>query len=194
MKLFELFLREDEEPVKADAEKKKPEADEDGITDVIPQEDETPEEEPEDETPSDEDETPPEETSSEEDDVPSDQTDVDDEDAEDVGSVAEQEGFQKSSDNIFAFGKTRKVTTLTRDEMLGGLDLTLQYIINPETGAWSFRACLAGQSAEDMVEFSTGEDPTSLIKHLKRKKKITAHQAAEYLHPPANKGDDGDDE
>lgn len=189
MKLFELFLREDEEPAKAEPEKKKPEADEDGITDVIPQEDETPEDETSSEDTQSEDE-PADDTPAEEDDVPSDQTDEDDEDTEDVGSVAEQEGFQKSSDNIFAFGKTRKVTTLTRDEMLGGLDLTLQYVINPETGAWSFRACLAGQSAEDMVEFSTGEDPTSLIKHLKRKKKITAHQAAEYLHPPANKADD----
>lgn len=116
---------------------------------------------------------------------------------EDVGSVSKAQGFEKSKSEMYAFGKTRPVTLLTKDETLGGLNLTLQYVINPSTGAWKFRACLAGQSEEDMVEFDTGEDPSSLIKSLKKKTKITPHQAVEYLHPPANKkvekNDDADE-
>lgn len=113
-------------------------------------------------------------------------TESDDEPQEGVGEVAEQNGFVKSQKKMYAFGKTRQVTLLTKNEELGGLELTYQYIINPETGAWSFRACIAGQSEEDMVEFRTGEDSSSLVKHLKKEKKLTAHQAVEYLNPPAD--------
>lgn len=129
-------------------------------------------------------------------DTPADDAEAGDDDAEDdtaepsnkgVGEVAEEQGFEKSQKDMFAFGKTRKVTLLTKNEDCGGLELTLQYVINPATGAWSFRACLAGQSEEDMVEFTTGEDPSSLVKHLEKKKKITAHQAVENLNPPADK-------
>jgi len=106
---------------------------------------------------------------------------------EDVGSVSQAEGFKKSKKEMFAFGATRPVTLLTKDEKIGGMDITLQYVINPKTGAWSLRAALQGQSAEDMVEFETGEDPTSLIKNLKKKKKITPHQLVDNLNPPADK-------
>jgi len=105
---------------------------------------------------------------------------------EDVGSVSKAEGFVKSKKEMFAFGATRPVTLLTKNEKIGGMDITLQYVINPKTGAWSLRAALQGQSAEDMVEFETGEDPTSLIKNLKKKKKITPHQLVDNLNPPAD--------
>src|SRR5271168_726273 len=105
---------------------------------------------------------------------------------EDVGSVSKAQGFAKSKKEMFAFGSTRPVTLLTKNEKIGGMDITLQYVINPKTGAWSLRACLQGQSAEDMVEFETGEDPTSLIKNLKKKKKITPHQLVDNLNPPAD--------
>lgn len=104
----------------------------------------------------------------------------------DVGIVAQREGFTKSKKEMFAFGATRPTTLLTKNEKLGGLEITLQYIINPKTGAWCLRACLAGQSDEDMVEFDTGEDPSSLIENLKKKTKVTPHQAVEYLNPPAD--------
>jgi hypothetical protein len=106
---------------------------------------------------------------------------------EDVGSVSQAEGFKKSKKDMFAFGSTRPVTLLTKDEKIGGMDITLQYVINPKTGAWSLRACLQGQKPEDMVEFETGEDPSSLIKNLKKKKKITPHQLVDNLNPPADK-------
>lgn len=118
---------------------------------------------------------------------------------QDVGSVSQTQGFKKSSSEMYAFGKTRKVTLLTKNDNLGGIKLTLQYVINPETGAWSFKACLAGQTEADMVEFDSGEDPSSLVKSLQKKRKITPHQAVEFLNPPADQEiesetDEGDDE
>jgi hypothetical protein len=113
--------------------------------------------------------------------------DLTQDDDTDVGSVAQKQGYVKSKKQMFAFGATRPVTLLTKNEKLGGLNLTLQYVINPKTGAWSLRACLQGQSNEDMVEFTTGEDPSSLVQNLKKKTKITPHQAVEFLHPPADK-------
>jgi hypothetical protein len=110
-----------------------------------------------------------------------------DDDDEDVGSVAKRQGFEKSKKSMYAFGKTRPVTLLTKTEKVGGLDVTFQYAINPKTGAWSLRACLAGQDDEDMVEHSTGEDPTSLIESLKKSKKITPHWLADNLEPSTGK-------
>jgi hypothetical protein len=123
-----------------------------------------------------------------------DEQDDGEEDDEDVGTVVEREGYEKSKRDMYAFGKTRPVTILTKNETLGGLKLTIQYVINPSTGAWVLQACLAGQSQEDMVEFGTGEDSISLVKSLKKKRKITAHQAVQYLNPPADGSLKKDDE
>lgn len=106
--------------------------------------------------------------------------------SQDVGTVVAEEGYEKESKEMFAFGKTRKVTVLTKTEPLGGLEVTYQYLINPKTGAWTMRACLAGQTEEDMVEFHQGEDPTSLVTHLKKKDKLTPEQAVNNLNPPAD--------
>ena len=110
----------------------------------------------------------------------------DEEDEEDVGSVVASQGFEKESKEMFAFGETRQVTVLTKTEQLGGLEVTYQYVINPKTGSWTLSACLAGQSAEDMIEFHKGEDSTSLIASLKQPEKITAQQAVDNLNPPAD--------
>jgi len=111
---------------------------------------------------------------------------VEDDGPQDVGSVAERQGFKKSKKEMYAFGKTRPVTLLTKDAPLGGLDVTYQYVINPKTGAWILRACLKGQTDADMVQFAQGDDPSSLVKNLKKKTKITSHQAVEFLNPPAD--------
>jgi hypothetical protein len=105
---------------------------------------------------------------------------------DDVGSIAKSEGYNISQKDMYAFGKNRKVTLLTKNEKLGSLELTYQYVINPITGAWSFRISLKNQSMGDMVEFSSGESPESLMKHLKRKNKVTVNQVVNYLKLPAD--------
>jgi len=103
---------------------------------------------------------------------------------EDVGSVADLQGFEKSKKEMYAFGATRPVTLLTKQEREGGMDVTFQYVINPKTGGWKLQAKLANQNDSDYVEFTTGEDPSSLIKSLKKKKKVTPHQLVDNLNPP----------
>lgn len=119
--------------------------------------------------------------------TPEDEETIEDDGPQDVGSVAERQGFKKTKKEMFAFGRTRPTTLLTKDAPLGGLDITYQYVINPKTGAWILRACMKGQTEADMVQFAQGDDPTSLVKNLKKKNKITAHQAVEFLNPPADK-------
>ena len=183
--LYSLKEAKDEtEDVENDVEKA-PSEEEDSEKDVPPAEDE----ELEDQAPTESDDAEEnEDEGTDEGETDEDEDETGETEEEDVGSVSQAQGFKKSSKEMYAFGKTRKVTLLTKNEDLGGLKLTLQYVINPETGAWSLRACLAGQSEADMVEFDTGEDPTSLVKSLKKKRKITPHQAVEYLNPPADKG------
>ncbi len=132
------------------------------------------------------------------DDVETDEVDTDTDDSEeqseDVGTVAEREGYEKSKKEIFAFGKTRPATLLTKNEKIGGLDVTQQYVINPKTGEWSFRVALQGQSEASMKEHTTGKDPTSLAKHLQKKNKVTAHWLADNLDPPADQSIQDDDD
>lgn len=121
-------------------------------------------------------------------------SDEDEEQAEDVGSVAKREGYEKSKKEIFAFGKTRPATLLTKNVRVGGLDVTEQYVINPKTGEWSFRVALEGQSEASMKEHTTGKDPSSLAKHLQKKNKVTAHWLADNLDPPADANIQDDDD
>jgi hypothetical protein len=102
----------------------------------------------------------------------------DEEDHVDPAVIADEQGFAKSHEKINVSGKRKTVTTLTKIDTVGGIEVEMEYIINPETGAWVFKAGIPGHAK---VEFKTGEDSSSLVRHLKKKKKITAHQAVENL-------------
>lgn len=102
----------------------------------------------------------------------------DEESGDDVGSVADEQGFAKSREKITVSGKRKIITTLTKMDTIGGIEVEFEYVVNPDTGSWLFKAGIPGKAK---VEFKTGEDSSSLIKHLKKKKKITAHQAVENL-------------
>lgn len=140
-------------------------------------EDETPVAPPEEET----------ETADADEDTPAEEDDDEELEGEDIGEVADKQGYQKAKTEMFFSGKERQVTTLTKDEELGGLKLHTMYVINPKTGAWVYKAGLVGEDDDRMNEFRTGEDPSSLLKHLKKKRKISPHQAVEYLNPPVEK-------
>jgi hypothetical protein len=94
-----------------------------------------------------------------------------------IGPVVQKLGFKKTQTRMFAFGAMRQVTVLSKNEKIGNLNITLQYVINPATGAWTLSASLAGQPIEKMIQFENGEDPESLLQNLKKKTKITPREA-----------------
>jgi hypothetical protein len=102
-----------------------------------------------------------------------------DEETIDIKSIADEHGFSISSEKLFLAGKKREVTVLSGEQTIDGVDISMRYLINPETSAWSFQACPAGQ--DNFIEMHTGEDTSTLVKHLKKKKKLTPHQVAEYM-------------
>ena len=131
-----------------------------------------------------EDELPEVEPGNEPDDIPVDdepEEDIEDEeidDDDDIGSVSVRQGYDKEKTEMFMFGATRPVTILSKTEDIDNKSIETQYIINPKTGAWVYKV---GLSKEDMIEIKNGEDPSSLLHHLKRKTKISPHQVSEYF-------------
>lgn len=102
------------------------------------------------------------------------------EQSEDVVDVAEKHGFSERREKIKIGDSTVKVMVLVGNLQMGDTSLFGKYVINPETGSWSF---LVGYPLGAMVELHTGEDTSTLIKHLKRKKKVTQHQVDAYIPP-----------
>lgn len=101
-----------------------------------------------------------------------------------IVEFAKKNGYKVKREKMYFKKSTIPVVTLTKTDKIGGLGIITQYVLNPETQSWLFQACVEGQSAEDMVEFRKGEAYAPLMKHIQRKNKITANQAANYLNPP----------
>lgn len=97
----------------------------------------------------------------------------------DIEKIASEQGFTIFTKKVTISSKRKDVTLLTKDETVDGTPIVLHYEINPETSAWVFRASRSDQ--DDFVDFHDGEDFSSLIHHLKRKKKLTSSQIADYL-------------
>lgn len=102
------------------------------------------------------------------------------EDKDTLADVIKDQEFTRSKSRITSDGKRLEVEVLTKQQRFDDREETVEftYIINPTTKAWSFRAGLPG--GED-VEFATGEDESTLIKHLKRKNKLKASAIDDYL-------------
>lgn len=101
------------------------------------------------------------------------------EEEEDIGELADELGYVKDKKEMFLFGKNRTVTLLSKTESVEETDIFTQYQVNPTTGAWIFKA---GKDEDDLMELKSGEDPSSLLKHLKDETKISAHQVEEYFN------------
>jgi N-methylhydantoinase A/oxoprolinase/acetone carboxylase beta subunit len=114
------------------------------------------------------------------DEEPTDDDDGDEEfaDDDDIGSVSVRQGYDKEKTEMNLFGAVRPVTILSKVEEIDDKSIETQYLINPKTGAWVYKV---GLSKEDMIEIKNGEDPSSLLRHLKRKTKISSHQVSEYF-------------
>lgn len=117
-----------------------------------------------------------------EDGIEDDEDDTEDDeyaDDDDIGSVSVRQGYDKEKTEMFMFGANRPVTILSKEEEdVDDKTLQTKYIINPKTGAWVYKV---GLSSDDMIEIKNGEDPSSLLKHLKRKTKISSRQVSEYF-------------
>jgi hypothetical protein len=105
----------------------------------------------------------------------------------DVSDVALEQGFKKEKTHTKVGDKSKKITLLTKDEKFGSIELNLQYVINPETGAWSFRAAPVGRNHH--IEMAAGEDTSTLIKHLNRKTKLKPNQIVDYIMTEAEQND-----
>lgn len=96
-----------------------------------------------------------------------------------VEDHALEQDFEKKSKRMEFSGSRIMVDVYSKVETYGGVNVALQYLVNRKTDAWTFS--IAQEDGEDFTEIKTGEDSTSMIKHLKKKKKVTPHQIAEYL-------------
>lgn len=96
-----------------------------------------------------------------------------------VERIAAAHDFAKSHGKITVDSKRVPVTWFTASEDFGDLaTVEYTYTVNEKTSAWSFSVGIPG--GKD-VEFATGEDEESLVKHMKRKKKIKPSAIEEYL-------------
>lgn len=119
------------------------------------------------------------------DDVQPDEEDTDEDTNEeyaeddDIESVYERQGYEKEKTEMRAFGAMRPVTILSKTEDVDGMQVDTQYLINPKTGAWVYK--IAKQGSDDFIDIKNGEDPNSLLKHLKHKIKVTPKQVSVYF-------------
>lgn len=67
----------------------------------------------------------------------------------------------------------------SKKESLQNTEFIFEYVFNPDTKAWIFRAALAGK--QKFVEFSNGACKKSLLDHMKVKTKINPRVAIRYL-------------
>jgi hypothetical protein len=99
-------------------------------------------------------------------------------DAEDVYDYAVKQGYRKQTGTKTVDGKKFPVIVLKKNADFEEFVLQFKYIINPETQAWTF---VVSRGDEDGIEMASGEDAETLITHLKKKKKVSAHNLQKYF-------------
>jgi hypothetical protein len=92
--------------------------------------------------------------------------------------IAKHLGYKKINSSKMAGGKSYDVVFLTDAKTIGPYSLNFQYEINPETNAWTFSV---SSDADNTVELDSGEDEESLVKHLKKKRKLSQHNLEKYF-------------
>lgn len=91
---------------------------------------------------------------------------------------AKQLEYRKTKAYKTTNGKSHSVLLFRKDFDVDGEMLTFEYTLNPETESWIF--CV---STEDVpaVEIASGEDTETLVKHIKKKHKISKAQIEKYF-------------
>ena len=96
-----------------------------------------------------------------------------------VNLLAIEEGYKRIATTKVSAGKEREVIIFTKAQKVND-DLTLdyEYVVNPETKAWSFQVATEKIPAK---QFDSGEDETSLMKHMKKKHKMSMHNIEKWF-------------
>lgn len=95
----------------------------------------------------------------------------------DWAKTAKKMGYTSKLEVRKLSGKSRDVIVLTKVKEVFDVEITFEYIVNPETSAWSFIV----KNEKNEMEISSGEDDTSLTKHLEKKSKLSKHNFEKYF-------------
>lgn len=98
---------------------------------------------------------------------------------ETLASVAKDADFSANRSSIKKNGKNYKTVEYSKEVFIDPYDLVLRYTVNQETESWSYAVHNAGNGRT--IDLDSGEDHTSLIKSMEKKKKILPSWIEQYL-------------
>jgi hypothetical protein len=96
-----------------------------------------------------------------------------------VNFLAKEEGYKRLATTKVSAGKEHEVVLFTKAQKVND-DLTLdyEYVVNPGTKAWSFQVATEDIPAK---QFADGEDESSMIKHMRKKHKMTMRSIEKWF-------------
>jgi hypothetical protein len=94
-------------------------------------------------------------------------------------SVIKDEEFSTDSSFEKKNGKRYKVVEYSKELTIEPYNIVLKYKVNPETESWNYVVINADNGKA--VDMTSGEDTSSLIKSIKKKKKILPSWIEKYL-------------
>lgn len=98
---------------------------------------------------------------------------------ESLHSIIKSAEFSTDSSFEKKNGKRYKVIEYSKEINIEPYNIVLKYTVNPETESWNYVVINADNGKT--VDMSSGEDESSLIKSIKKKKKILPSWIEKYL-------------
>lgn len=96
-----------------------------------------------------------------------------------LSDVIKDQKFKTAKGRLEKLGRRLNVTYYMKSQDFeDGRTVNFTYIVNNDSSSWSFRAGLPGGTD---IEFDSGEDESSLTRHMKRKNKIKPEAIDKYL-------------
>ena len=99
------------------------------------------------------------------------------ESSDDWRKSAKKMGYASKLEVRKLSGKSRDVIVLSKIKEVFDNQITYEYVVNPETQAWSFIV----KNDKNEMEIASGEDESSLSKHLEKKSKLSKHNFEKYF-------------
>jgi hypothetical protein len=98
---------------------------------------------------------------------------------ETLSSVVKDAEFSVDIGSAKKNGKRYRTVEYSKEVFIDPYDLVLRYTANPETESWSY--AIHNASNGRVVDMGSGEDYSSLMKSIKKKKKILPSWIEKYL-------------